>query len=451
MEKKDILVIGGSAAGLVAATTAKSIHPDRSVLVVRKDGKVLVPCGIPYVFGTVGSTEKNIMPADKAFDSAGIEQIVGEVLSIDREEKTVTIEGGTKIGYDKLVIATGSTPSVPGWLEGAGLENVFTVPKNKVYLDKAQETLNGHRKIVVIGGGFIGVEFSDELNKTGKEITLVEKLTTILALAFDEEIASRAQRLLVERGVRVVTGTGVTRILGEKAVTGVLLENGETLEADAVVLSVGYRPNTALAREAGLRVNEGGFICVDEYMRTDDRDVFAAGDCAEKRDFTTRKPVPVMLASTACAEARTAGMNLYGLSSVKTFSGTISIFSTGIGDTGFGAAGLTEDKAREAGFEIVTGVFEGMDKHPGSLPGAHTQMVKLVASRDSGVLLGGEVMGGVSAGEITNIIGFLIQGRTTLNSIMTAQIGTHPLLTASPAAYPLVKAAAAAVRKMLER
>lgn len=451
MEQVDILVIGGSAAGLVAATTAKSIYTEKKVLVIRKDSKVMVPCGIPYVFGTVGSTEKNILPAGAAFDKAGVDQKIGEVVSIDRGKKTVTMEGGEEIGYDKLVVATGSTPVVPGWLEGADLENVFTVPKNKVYLDKAQETLNGHRKIVVIGGGFIGVEFSDELNKTGKEIVLVEKLPHILALAFDEEISSHAERLLVERGVRVVTGTGVKRILGETAVTGVELENGEQLEADAVVISVGYRPNTTLAREAGLRINEQGFIAVDEYMRTDDPDVFAAGDCAEKRDFTTRKPVPIMLASTACAEARTAGMNLFGLSSVKTFGGTLSIFSTGIGDTGFGAAGLTESTALEAGFEIVTGAFEGMDKHPGTLPGAHKQMVKLVASRDSGVLLGGEVMGGVSAGEITNIIGLLIQRRTTLNEIMTAQIGTHPLLTASPAAYPLVKAATAAVRKMVER
>jgi len=232
-------------------------------------------------------------------------------------------------------------------------------------------------------------------------------------------------------------------------VTGVLLENGETRETDAVVLSIAYKPNTELARDAGLPISELGFIRVDEYMRTEDPAIFAVGDCAEKRDFVTRKPNAVMLASTACAEARTAGINLFKLSVVKTFSGTISIFATAIGDTGFGVAGLTETKAIEEGFDIVTGVFEGMDKHPGTLPGTHKQMVKLIVGKESNIILGGEVVGGLSVGELTNIIGFIIQNRMDINSILTAQIGTHPLLTASPAGYPLLKAAGVVAKKQM--
>ncbi|MBD3179868.1 MAG: pyridine nucleotide-disulfide oxidoreductase, partial [Candidatus Latescibacteria bacterium] len=232
-------------------------------------------------------------------------------------------------------------------------------------------------------------------------------------------------------------------------VTGVRLNSGKMLEADAVVLSVGYSPNSTLARDSGLEVNGQGFIHVDEYMRTDDPDVFAVGDCAEKRDFVTRKPCNVMLASTACAEARIAGINLYRLSAVKTFSGTISIFSTAIGDWGFGCAGLTEFKAKEAGFNVVTGAFEGVDRHPGTLPGAQKQIVKLVVARDSGVLLGGEVVGGTTVGELTNLIGFMIQNRMSINSILIAQIGTHPLLTASPAGYPLIRAAGIVARKIV--
>ena len=136
------------------------------------------------------------------------------------------------------------------------------------------------------------------------------------------------------------------------------------------------------------------------------------------------------------------------MSSVKTFSGTIAIFSTAIGDTGFGAAGLTEAQATKEGFEIITGFFEGIDKHPGALPGTHKQFVKLIVARDSGVILGGEVVGGLSAGEIVNIIGLAIQNRMTVSSILTAQVGTHPLMTAPPTAYPLIKAAECIVRKM---
>lgn len=449
MEKTDVLVIGSSAAGLVAAVTGKTVHPDKVFTVIRKEKKVLVPCGIPYVFGSVESTDKDILPADSMFESADVKLKIGEVTSIDRKSKVCKLNDGTELGYEKLMIATGSTPKISGWLKGADLENVFTVPKNKVYLDEMQSKLQNCQKIIVIGGGFIGVELSDELNKNGKDVTLVELLPHILELAFDEDVAVRAEEILKSRGVKLKAGSGVKEILGNEKVTGVLLESGEKIEADAIVLSIGYKPNVELARESGLKISEKGFIKVDEYMRTDDTDVFAIGDCAEKRDFVTRKPNCVMLASTACAEARIAGLNLYKLSAVKTFSGTISIFSTAIGDTGFGVAGLIETRAKEEGFDIITGVFEGLDKHPGTLPGTHKQMVKLVTGRESGVILGGEVVGGLSVGELTNTIGFIIQNRMNVNSILTAQIGTHPLLTASPAGYPLLKAAGMVAKKKM--
>lgn len=449
MKSTDVLVIGSSAAGLVAAVTAKTINPEKTVTVVRRETKTLVPCGIPYVFGSVDTTDKNVLPSDNVFENAGVDLVIDEVLSIDREAKVCRLRSGDDFQYDKLIMGTGSTPMIPKWLDGATLENVFTVPKDKNYLDSMQLQLEGCDKVVTIGAGFIGVELSDELVKCGKQVILVEKLPHILALAFDQDVCERAQALLAERGVDIRTNLGVTRILGDGKVTGVELENGDVIEADAVVLSMGYSPNIGLAKDAGLPVSKMGFIEVDEYMRTEDPDIFAVGDCAEKRDFVTRKPCAAMLASTACAEARTAGINLFKLSVVKTFSGTISIFSTALGDTGFGVAGLTESRARAEGFDIVTGSFEGMDKHPGSLAGTHKQMVKLIVGAESGVILGGEVVGGLSTGELTNIIGFIIQNRMDINAILTAQIGTHPLLTASPAGYPLVKAAEIASRKVM--
>lgn len=449
MPSTDVLVIGSSAAGLVAAMTARSVNPDKKVTVIRREDQTLVPCGIPYVFGSVNSTDKNVLPSNTMFDGAGVELVIDEVLSIDRQKKTCLLRSGQDIGYDKLVIGTGSTPTTPAGLEGSQLDQVFTVPKDKTYLDAMQAKLGHCKRVVTIGAGFIGVELSDELVKAGKDVVLVEMLPHILGLAFDTDVAERAQTLLAERGVDIRTGRGVTRILGEEHVTGVELDDGTVIDADAVVLSVGYRPNVELAKHAGLPISKLGFIEVDEYMRTEDPDIFAVGDCAEKRDFVTRKPCTTMLASTACAEARTAGINLFKLGVVKTFSGTISIFATALGDTGFGVAGLTETRARDEGFDIITGVFEGMDKHPGSLDGTHKQMVKLVVGAESGVVLGGEVVGGLSTGELTNAIGMIIQNRMDINAILTAQIGTHPLLTASPAGYPLVKAAEMAARKVM--
>ena len=449
MKNTDVLVIGSSAAGLVAATTGKRVYPDKKFTVVTTLSKTLIPCGIPYIFGSVGSSDNDILPAEKMFEKSGIEIIYDEIVKIDRKDCYAELKSGEQVFYEKLVLGTGSLPKKPKWLIGAELQNVFTVPKNKAYLDEMQEKIKDAKKIVTIGAGFIGVEISDELNKTGKEVTLIEKLPHVLGLAFDEDISVLAENLLKTRGVNVMTGVSVKEIQGKGKVKAVVLEGGKKIEADTVILTLGYDPNVKLAEESGIHLALSGFIRVDEYMRTNDPNIFAVGDCAEKRDFVTRKPKNIMLASTACAEARIAGMNLYKLSAIKTFSGTISIFSTAIGDTGIGVAGLTESIARGEGFDIVTGKFEGIDRHPGTLKDAHKQYVKLIVGKESGVILGGEVSGGLSVGELTNTIGIIIENRMPINALLTAQIGTHPLLTASPAGYPLIKAAEDASSKIM--
>lgn len=443
----DVLIIGGSAAGLVAATTAKSNHPDKKVTLIRKQEKSLIPCGIPYVFGTVGSTDKNIL-ADGGLADLGVEIKIGEVTRIDKKKKECVCAGGETVRFDKLIIATGSHPLVPEWLKGKDKENVFTVPKAKDYLDAIQTKLNSCNKVVVVGAGFIGIEISDELNKIGKKVTLVEILPKVLGAAFDGEFAAEAESCLKNRGIELKTGVGIQEILGDGKVSGVLLCSGEKLDADAVILSLGYCPETDLARDAGIPVNEFGFIVVDQYRRTGTADIFAAGDCAEKRDFASGKLSKIMLASTACAEARVAALSLYKLCTVNYFRGTIGIYSTCIGNTAFGVAGLTEETARRENFDIEVGTFTGIDRHPGNLSDAHKQMVKLVVSKNSGIILGGEVMGGVSAGELTNVIGLMIQNSMSVNDLLVAQIGTQPMLTASPAGYPLVKAAEVIAKKI---
>jgi NADPH-dependent 2,4-dienoyl-CoA reductase/sulfur reductase-like enzyme len=441
MKSTDVLVIGGSAAGMVTAITGKSSWPDKSFTLIKKQKDVMVPCGIPYIFGTLESSQQNIMPVDMLMDKSGIESIVDEVVAIDKDLKYVTLSRGENIHFEKLVIATGSSPIRPSWLKGGDKKHVYTIPKDKVYLDAMKEELKDLKRIMIIGAGFIGVEFSDELNKSGREVVLIEKEDEILGAAFDPEIAARIRVLLQNRGVKVVTGSGISEVSGKTKVEGIILDNGVQYEADAVILSMGYKPQTALAKKSGIFIDESGFIAVDEYMRTHHPDIFAVGDCAQKRDFITRKRVPTMLASTACAEARVAGMNLFNIHVVKTFSGTIGIYSTAIGDNGFGTAGLTEKRADEEGIAVITGTFEGVDRHPGNLPDASKQLVKLIVAKYSGVIVGGEVIGGLSAGELTNVIGLAIENRMSINTLLISQIGTHPCLTASPAAYPLIKAA----------
>jgi len=183
-------------------------------------------------------------------------------------------------------------------------------------------------------------------------------------------------------------------------------------------------------------------------MRTDNYNVFAVGDCAQKRDFFTRRVTPTMLASTACAEARIVGMNLFSLYTTKNFKGTLSIFFTALGDDGFGAAGLTVAEAQKQQLPAFGSRFEGIDKHPGTLPNTHKQIVELVVAKGSGLILGGSVAGGPSTGELVNIIGLAIQNNMTVYDLITTQIGTHPLLTAPPTAYPIIKAAEMAMKQL---
>jgi NADPH-dependent 2,4-dienoyl-CoA reductase/sulfur reductase-like enzyme len=443
MKHTNVLVIGGSAAGLVSALAAKSHYPNKDVMLIRKEEKAVIPCGIPYIFGTLNSSEEDILP-DSGLEKAGIEISINEVITINGKEKKCQLKDYSEITFDKLILATGSTPKIPSWLKGTHLENVFTVPKDLDYLNEMNEKLKSFEKIVVIGAGFIGIEMSDELKKKGKDVTLIEVLPHILGKAFDADLADEAEKILLERGVKILKGHGVREIIGDTKVEEVKIEYDDIVDivkADAVILAMGYKPNTELAKKLNIAFNRDGFIKVDEYMRTDIPDIFAVGDCAEKRDFFTRKRTNAMLASIACAEARVAGMNLFKLSTLKSISGTIAIFSTALNGTGFGAAGLTETVAQQEGFDVITGTFKGIDRHPGVLNSPHKQIVKLVAGRENGMILGGEVMGGSSTGELINIIGLIIQNKMNVNTLLTSQIGTHPMLTASPAAYPLIKAA----------
>lgn len=447
MKKTDILVIGGSATGLVAAMTAKSKFKDKQVTVIRKEEKVMIPCGIPYIYGTTKTSDNNILP-DAGLQKLGVDIVVDEVLSCDKEAKTCVTKSGDTYSYDKLIFGTGSLPVVPGWLKGTYLENVFTIPKDKVYLDALQEKIQGMKKIVVVGAGFIGVEVSDELNKAGYDVTLVEIMSTVLGATFDEEFATVAQDLLVERGVDVKAGVGIEEILGDGKVEKVKLSNGNFLDAEAVILSLGYQPNVELAKSLGLKINDSGFIQVDQYRRTDYPDIFAAGDCASKVDFATGKESKIMLASTACTEARVAGLNLYGLCTFSVFRGTVGIYSTAIGDTALGVVGLIEKSAKAEGFNTYIGTFTGVDRHPGKFEDAHKQTVKLIASKNCGTILGGEAIGGKSIGELINAIGIVVQNHMSVNDLMMMQIGTQPVLTASPAAYPLIKAAEHIIEQM---
>ena len=442
MYHSNILIIGGGPAAMVAAGTARQYYPRKSVTVLKKSEDSMVPCGIPYVFGPLlESVEDDMIPCGDMAAKMGTELIVDEAVDIDFEAKSVTGKSGETYGYDKLIVATGSVPNVPRQIEHHDAPGVFYVPKDPDYIRRMHEAVGGMKKIVVIGTGFIGIEIANEFCDAGKEVALVG--SRLLKHSFDPEVSTYMEEIVEKKGIVHYKNRRTVEILLDDNghACGVRFQDGGTVECDGVVLATGYRPNTELAKKSGLSMRQGDTIYVDEYMRTTRPDVFAIGDCAEKRHFITKRTIPIMLASTATAEARVAVANLYSINLVKSFSGTIAIFSTVVGDTCFGSAGITEEDAKKQSIDIVTSVVTVPDKHPAKLPNSHLQAVKLIASRATGQIIGAQVVGGIDIGEMINIMGVIIENRMTVFDLLGLQVATHPLLTSAPTTYPIIVAA----------
>jgi NADPH-dependent 2,4-dienoyl-CoA reductase/sulfur reductase-like enzyme len=443
-QQTDVLIIGASAAGMMAAITLRKRSPEKTVTVIRKATRTPVPCGIPYIYGIMGAVEKDLIP-DQGFIDMGINIEIGEVVAIDRAAKQVKLADGREFGYGKLILATGSKPFVPP-LPGIDKENVFTIHKEPETLQKIYSALDKAERVVVIGGGFIGVEMAEQIAEMGrkdgrkKEVTIVEMLPHCLMLACEEEFCIRMEEELTKLGVSIRTNCLAAELTGGDRVAGVRLKEGEELPADVVIIGIGAQANIELASQCGLEADPRGGIKVDEYMCTADPDVLAAGDCATKFSFITGKPSGIRLASVACSEGIIAACNIEGKK--RATLGALGAFSTMVGDRAIASAGLTSKAAADEGIDVVVGEAVSPNRHPGHLPGVIADMkIKLLFRRDNGRIIGGHVYGGEAAADMVNIIAVAIQAKLTAEELALMQYATHPLLTASPLNYQVMLAA----------
>ena len=403
-----IIVIGGTAAGPKAASRAKRLNQGAEVILIQKAPELsMASCGYPYyVSGGVSNREQLLTtPAGVVRDplffagAKGVKALVNtEATSVDAKAKTVTfLKAGGKpetLEYDKLILCTGSTPRIPPF-PGVGLEGVFTLHSmSDADILRSVGAAAAGKHAVIAGGGLIGMETCEALAACGMKVTVVEKLPHILAF-LDPELSMLVENHARAKGAQVITGMGVAGFdEADGRVSGVRLEDGRTLPCHLAVVALGVSPNVQLAREAGLAIGSTGGIVVDKHMRTSDPDIYAAGDCVEVSCRLTGTKTLAPYGDLANLEGRVAGENA-ALGDRAIFPGTIHSGICKVFDFAAGSTGLSERKAREAGYDVVCAVNASPDK-PGFM-GAKLLISKMVADAGSGRILGFQCVG---AGEV---------------------------------------------------
>jgi NADPH-dependent 2,4-dienoyl-CoA reductase/sulfur reductase-like enzyme/rhodanese-related sulfurtransferase len=427
-----IVVIGGVACGPKAAARARRCDPNALITIVEEGNLVsYASCGLPYyVSGVI--QKRNALLVRSAQDFKAISDVnvmLGpRVEKVDRAARQLQVTNlatgqASAVPYDKLVIATGATPVRPPF-EGRELGGIFSV-KDVSDADGILAWVTPLQKgrAVIIGAGLIGVEMADVLTARGLSVAIVEALPGVLPGMLDAEVAGPLAKYMTKKGVDLRLGQKVLRFEGEAGkVCRVVTEKG-TIEADVVVLAIGVRPNVKLAKEAGLTLGVTGAIAVNDMLQTNDPDIYAGGDCVENKNLVTGAATFVPLGSTANKHGRVIGSNVTG--GHETFPGIVGTGMVKVFDYSVGRTGLGEPEARARGYDVVTALVAGPD-HVNYMPGFRDVVLKLIADRKTGRVLGGM---GTGKGELAKRIDVLATAITfgaTVESLAALDLAYAP-------------------------
>lgn len=425
MEK--IVIVGGVAAGATAAAKVRRISPDAQIIMLEAGPDIsFANCGLPYyISGDIKSRSKLILQSPESFyEQYGVEVHTHTmVTAIDREAcKVLTLDtrnGETKtFDYTRLILAQGGRPVTPN-LPGADMEHVFTLwtledmDKISLYLmEKKPENA------VVVGGGFIGLEMVEALVKRGLKVNVVEMMPHVMSV-MDAETAGFIQDEMLSYGVGISTGLSVTDI----APNFVRLSDGNILDADMVLLSIGVRPTLQLAIDAGLETGDAGGLLVNKYLQTSDPHIYAAGDMVEIEHRVIDKKVRIPLAGPANRQGRIAAENAMG--GKRAYKGALGTSVVRVFDAVAGITGLSLKQARAAHFD-ADAVVVHKEHHTSYYPGAQTVTVTLVYDRNSGVILGGQTAGYKGADKRLDVIATAAAAKLTIYDLADTDFAYSP-------------------------
>ena len=446
-----ILIVGGVAGGASAATRARRMNENARIVMLEKDSHVsFANCGLPYhIGGAIQDRAKLLVAKPELFRKRfNVDvRVRHEALSIDRAKKTVRVRdhaAGTEYdeSYDKLILAPGAAPLIPD-VPGVRAKGVHSL-RNIEDMDRILAQLPSVKKVAVVGAGFIGLEVAEQLKERGLEVTLVERSGQVLP-PLDAEIAEPLRRELLRNGVRLISGTGFTAIRESAgAATGVVLENGTTVDADMVILGLGVRPYNQLAVGAGLGVGPTGGIQTDEFQRTSDADIYAVGDAAEYLVGTTGQRGRIPLAGIANRTGRLVGEHAATGKSTKAPAawGTAVIKVFGLGA---GIAGDSLKSALKRGLQ-ARAVHITANHHAGYYPGAKSMTLKLVYEAGTGRILGAQAVGAAGIDKRLDVVASFLHFGGTVRDLAQVDLAYAPPF--GSAKDPLHMAAFAAINDL---
>lgn len=441
--KRRLVVAGGVAAGMSAASRARRLDPDLEILVFEATGHVSYgSCGLPYLISGVIPRPEDLVVYNPEFfrTKRNIQVFIHHLVTrVDTARKVVHVrdrDGQTQeVPYDRFILTTGGRavrPPIPG-VELSGVFTLRNLEDGVAILEYLRE--RQPRRAVIVGGGYIGLEMAEAFRARGLAVTVVEMLPQVMS-TLDPDMSALVAESLERNGVTLLTGERVLALEGDSQGVRRVVTAGQQLDADLVLLAGGVRPNAALAAEAGIALGPTGAVAVNDRMETSVPDIWAAGDVAEVTHRVTGRPAYIPLGTTANKQGRVAGENAAG--GQARFPGVVGTAVAKVFELEVARTGLSTTEAESAGFDPVTAlVRQGSRAH--YYPGGAKMAVKLVMDRPSGRLLGAQMVGADGVAKRIDVVAAGLQSGWTVEELYAADLSYAPPF--SPVWDPILMAA----------
>ena len=425
-----VIIIGGVAGGATTAARIRRVDESAEIILLEK-GKYIsyANCGLPYyIGGVIEEREKLFVQTPEAFSTRFRVDVrtENEVIFIDRKRKTVTVrqssEDTYEESYDKLLISTGASPVRPP-LPGIDLSGIFTL-RNVADTDRIKEYINSHapRRAVVVGAGFIGLEMAENLHAQGAKVSIVEMGNQVMA-PIDFSMASLVHQHLMDKGVNLYLEQAVASFERDGKGLKVNFKNGQSIAADIVILSIGVRPETNLARAAELTIGPAGGIAVNDYLQTSDESIYAIGDAIEYRHPITGKPWLNYLAGPANRQGRIAADNILGAK--ISYEGSIGTSIAKVFDMTVASTGLPGKRLRVEGIDYMSSTIHP-SSHAGYYPDAMPMSIKITFDKQTGRLYGGQIVGYDGVDKRIDELALVIKHEGTIYDLMKVEQAYAP-------------------------